>query len=111
MSILSKIVFGLMIMTVATTFITANFNSQLKVSVDMDKTTFRLFKNNSWIVGGIEYNKLFNGTKNVYRIPLGVRLSHFNDSEVFTIMRETDFQNGALIRDIYSFYKNSSNKE
>jgi len=61
----------------------------VKIRVDDDKATFYVFNKNThrWIVGGREYNRLFDGTKLLYRNRSSIKIEIFNTSDTVTIKR------------------------
>jgi len=82
----------------------------VRIRVDNDKTTFYIYENR-WLISGVEYNKLFNGTRLVTRNVSGIHIETFNDSNSFTIIRHTPYNNGAKIIDTYYFEGNITSKE
>lgn len=78
----------------------------VKMRVDDDKTTFYTKNvNNRWVVSGREYNKLYSGSSLSYRdkSTVGVYTLFDEALEESTITRVTGFQNGAVIKDTYTF--------
>lgn len=98
-----KKIIGLLVILIAATSIYVTFNNNLRIRVDNDKSTFYVLENNRWLVSGREYNKLYDGSKLVYRKTAGIKLDNYEQDGLFYITRTTPFSSGAVIKDTYSF--------
>jgi len=99
------ITIGALIVLIAVTSILITLSgSDVQIKVEKTKSTFYTFLNDAWQVTGIEYNSLYNGTKKI-ATPLSskITISSFNDSDLFTIVRNVPYSNGATILDTYTF--------
>jgi hypothetical protein len=77
------------------------YTSQVKLKVATDKTTFYVYLNNSWQIGGNEYNKLYNGTKSISKT--GTTVDSIIVNNTVTIRRVATYQTGTDIIDTYKF--------
>lgn len=83
-----------------------SFLNQVKIRVDEDKTTFYVKnENNRWTVAGREYNRLIDGSSNMYRSKSNIELETIiNESTNETwIIRTTPYIRGPVIIDEYYF--------
>ena len=85
----------------------------VKLRVDEDKSTFYVFNENNsrWQVSGREYNKMYDGTKRMYRDASNILLEYTNDSSTITIKRTTPFKRGPIVIDTYEFNGNITDVE
>jgi len=75
----------------------------VRIRVDNDKSVFYIKEKNRWVISGIEENRLFNGTKLVYRNTKNiVRQNNVTNYSVI-ITRKTPYRNGGMIIDTYEF--------
>lgn len=93
----------LLIIILITSGIYISFDDKVKIYVDNDKTTFYSKIDSRWLVSGREYNKLFDGSSQLYRDVDSIEIKRFNDSNKFTIQRYTSYKKGPLIIDEYVF--------
>ena len=71
------IYFGMLVFILLTSgIIFVKFTSEnLKMRIDGDKTTFYTLENSRWVVSGREFNKLFDGTKLLYRDKSSIKIA------------------------------------
>ena len=82
----------------------------VKIRVDNDKSTFYVY-DDRWFISGVEYNKLFNGNKLIYRHAKDInRFESFVDN-IFSIFRITPYYSGSIINETYRFDSDNTNKE
>lgn len=85
---------------------------QVRMRVDADKSTFYVFNENSrWEVSGREYNKLFDGTRLLYRKSGEITVETHIAPNSVKIERFTPFIRGPVIKDTYYFEGNTTDKE
>ena len=83
-----------------------SLDNKVRIRVDNEKVTFYTKNdNNRFVVSGREYNKLFDGTKLMYRSAKNVEVDTYIDniSNTVTIKRTTPFIRGPTIVDTYFF--------
>jgi len=84
----------------------------VRFRVDSDKTTLYVInENNRWIVGGREYNKLFDGTSQMNRNLSGISVETVISGNDVIIKRTTQYIRGPTIIDTYLFRGNISDKK
>ncbi len=100
-----KKIIGFLIITILATSIYIQFHENVKFRIDEDKTTLYVKENNRWVVGGREKNKMYDGTRLLYRDKSGITLNiSFDEIEqTTTITRTTPFKRGPVIVDTYFF--------
>jgi len=101
-----KFIVGFLVLLITSSIIYIALQGEgVKLRVDKDKTTLYVFEDSRWKIGGKEYNKLFDGTRRLYRDVSNVKIYvHINETtNTTTIIRETPFKRGPFIRDTYYF--------
>ena len=85
----------------------------VKIRVDKDKATFYVFDDNihRWVVGGREYNKLFDGSSLMHRNLSSIYINVTNTSDTVTITRFTKYIRGPIIIDTWFFNGKISDKK
>ncbi len=79
------------------------FQEDVRIRVDDDKTTFYTKNDNSrWVVSGREYNGLFDGTSKMNRRSSEI-VVNYSLGDLIIITRDTPYIRGPLIRDTYTF--------
>ena len=100
-----KLIIGFLILLITSSVVYIQLLHDVKIRVDNDKTTLYVFEDSRWKIGGREYNKLFDGTRRLYRDVSNVKIyAHIDETtNTTTIIRETPFKRGPFIRDTYYF--------
>ena len=101
-----KLIVGFLVLLITSSIIYIALQGEgVKLRVDKDKTTLYVFEDSRWKIGGREYNKLFDGTRRLYRDVSNVKIyTHINETtNTTTIIRETPYKRGPFIRDTYYF--------
>jgi len=101
-----KLIVGFLVLLITSSIIYIALQGEgVKLRVDSDKTTLYVFEDSRWKIGGREYNKLFDGTRRLYRDVSNVKIyTHINETtNTTTIIRETPYKRGPFIRDTYYF--------
>jgi len=101
-----KLIVGFLVLLITSSIIYIALQGEgVKLRVDKDKTTLYVFEDSRWKIGGREYNKLFDGTRRLYRDVSSVKIyTHINETtNTTTIIRETPYKRGPFIRDTYYF--------
>jgi hypothetical protein len=83
--------------------IIVQFGDKARIRVDEDKSTFYVKDGYYWKVSGREYNRLFDGTKQLYRDAQNVRVNNYSNGDEFVIQRTTPYKRGPIIIDTYVF--------
>jgi parallel beta-helix repeat protein len=101
----TKLVIGFLLLILTSYGVYISLQNDVRIYVQNDKSTFYVVEDGRWRISGVEYNKLFNGTKLIYRRARNVEIQTLIDDikETVTIIRKTPFTNGAFIIDTYSF--------
>ena len=101
----TKIIIGVLLITLIATGVYITMGDNVRIRVDNDKSTFYVQENNRWVVGGREYNRLFDGTSQMNRYVSGIEVETDIDnvSETVTIKRTTPYWRGPVIVDTYFF--------
>lgn len=111
----TEITIGFLLLTLLSTGVVyvALQDSDVKIRIDDDKSTFYVLEESRWRVSGREYNKLYSGTRLSYRdlSTIVIETIYNNQTKQTTIKRTTGFQNGAVIIDTYSFDGNINDVE
>jgi len=98
-----KIIGALLLVVMFSGAIYVSFDDKVKIRVDEDKSTFYVKEDSRWVVSGREYNKLMDGTSQLYRRSSKINVSvTYNDSTI-TIKRVTPYIRGPVIVDTYYF--------
>jgi len=84
--------------------------NDLKMRIDLDKTTFYVY-DGRWVISGVEYNRLFNGTKIMYRITSKISVEKEINGNNVMIRRMTPYKNGPVIVDEYYYSGDIKSKE
>jgi hypothetical protein len=81
----------------------------VKIRIDNDKSTFYVVNdNNRWQVAGREYNSIMDGSSKLNRRARDVTVNTTINSTLITVVRNTPYKDGILIRDTYTFDGNIS---
>ena len=85
----------------------------VRVRVDNDKSTFYIKEGGRWLISGVEYNSLWDGTTKMNRISDSLQVTIFTDNEtnITTINRYTTYIRGPQIIDTYIFDSNNEEIE
>lgn len=80
-------------------------DEDVRVRVDEDKSTFYIKEGGRWVISGVEYNSLWDGTSKMNRVSdsLQVNVSINETTNVTTITRYTKYIRGPEIIDTYIF--------
>jgi len=109
-----KQIVGFLIVLITLTSVYVTFSNQVRIRVDRDKTTFYVpSEKYSWIwtVSGREYNKLFDGSKQMNRDLSSIHIdTNISGNDVY-ITRYTKYIRGPVIKDTYYFRGDIKNKE
>ena len=115
-----KIIVGLLVVVILATATYIQLSGQgVRMRIDNDKSVFYVNqsliypdKPSRFIISGIEYNRLFNGTKIVYRDRSSIkRETYINQNQkTVTEYRYTKYKNGPIIEDYY-FYRGDTNSK
>jgi len=90
--------------------VTVIFPNNVKLKVDLKKSTFYIFENGKWVTSGIEYNLLYNGTKTISDKGVAdIKTETVGDS--IKVTRTVSYLNGAKITDTYLFLGNMTDIE
>jgi len=106
-----KMVGALVVILLVSGIVYITFGQEVKIRVDYDKSTIYVFENSRWIVGGREYNKLFDGTSLMYRRLSGSSIETILGDSSVTIKRTTTYIRGPVILDTYYFEGNITEKK
>jgi len=109
-----KVTLGILAILISISIVYITFNNDLKMRIDEDKSTFYVKNDaNRWVVAGREYNKLMDGSSNMYRDRRGITLETLvnNLTNTTTIIRTTPYQRGPVIKDTYFFDGKVTDKE
>ncbi|MDP2671963.1 MAG: hypothetical protein Q8O68_00450, partial [Candidatus Daviesbacteria bacterium] len=102
----TKYLFGtLLIILVSVSLTSIYFGENARIDVGKDKTSFFVNEDSSWVISGVEYNKLYNGSKLLSKISskTAVQTEIDNSSNLVTITRTTPYSSGGLVVDTYIF--------
>jgi len=105
----NKFTIGLIILTLFTSgIVILELNDQVRIRVDQDKSTIYVPHETMpwiWVVGGREYNRLFDGSSIMNRRTSGITIDtvYSNSSDIITVTRMTPYQRGPVIVDTYVF--------
>ncbi|MDX1278568.1 DNRLRE domain-containing protein [Oceanihabitans sediminis] len=85
----------------------------LKMRIDEDKSTFYTLEDSRWKVSGREYNKLFDGSTQLYRDAKNIYVKTYLDevNNITKIERYTPYIRGPVILDTYIFDGNIDDVE
>ena len=99
-----KIMVGFLLVTIVTGITYIQLEKDVKFRIDKDKTTIYVYENR-WVVGGREYNSLFDGTSKMNRRSTELKVSTIIDpvKNTTTITRKTVYIRGPMILDTYTF--------
>jgi len=103
-----NVVLGFLLIIIMSTIVYVQFEN-VKMRVDFDKSTFYTFMDGRHLVAGRESNKMFEGTKRLYRNRGGITVDTFFEGDSFTIVRRTPYIRGPVIIDTWVF--EGSNKD
>lgn len=107
-----KMTIGVLIITLLLSgIIYVSFQGEVRFRVDYDKSTIYVFENSRWIVGGREYNKLFDGSTRMNRRASDIFIEMITAPNSLTIKRTTPYIRGPVIVDTYYFLGNITAKE
>ena len=93
----------LLLLVLISGIVYVTFSNQAKIRIDEDKSTFYVKPESRWLVSGREYNRLFDGTKQLYRDKSGIKIETFEDGNSTLIVRTTPYKRGPVIIDEYFF--------
>ena len=99
-----KRILGALVIIVLATAIYVSVEG-VRIRVDQDASTIYVYENR-WLIGGVEYNKLFSGTKLVYRNLLKSNWNAYFDEEqnTTTIIRETVYRHPNVPRIVDTYF-------
>jgi hypothetical protein len=109
---ITKIIGALLLVIMASGIIYISMGG-VQLKVEKTKTTFNVKENNLWVVSGIEYNKLYSGTKLLKQNTTTSRMETVTNSltkEVY-ITRYANFPGNIQIKDTYYFRGNNTDPE
>ena len=98
---------GLLIIVILAASIAVTMND-VRIKVTPSSTTFYVFQDGVWLVGGVESNALYNGTKSISRGT--TTLSSFPVGMQYKIIRNASYGK-AIVTDTYLFDGISKDKE
>lgn len=97
-----QVIFGLLTILLAAGIIYIQYAGKVQIRVDKDKTTFYV-NDSGWKIAGVEYLRLFNGTKLVNRVTAGIEVWNETIGNDFIVYRKTPYSSGAVIISKYVF--------
>lgn len=104
-----KVIIGFLILVVLTTSIYILLPDKVRIDVGVTKTTFKVFENDVWVLSGIEYTKLFEGSS-LMKANLRTINKTIDGTKVF-ITRTSNFKDGIQAIDTYEFDGGEENVE
>jgi Kelch motif protein len=86
---------------------------EVRFRVDEDKATMYVHPESRWLVGGREYTRMFDGSKimNRDKSTITINTTMDNASGTVTIVRQTGYQRGPVVRETWFFDGTVSDKE
>lgn len=81
----------------------------LRIDVGKTYSTFKVWKNESWVLAGQEYTLIFDGTKKMRASSRTVE--QFTEDENIRIIRTSNFKNNVTVIDTYTFDGNEKDIE
>jgi len=100
---------GLIVLTLLVSgTVVLQLTDQVRLRIDADKTSLYVPHEEYpwiWVVGGREYNRLFDGSSIMNRDKSGITIDTFIDNATngITVVRKTPYQRGPVIVDTYQF--------
>lgn len=94
-----KIFFGSLFIILTSSYFLITFQEEMRIKIDNDKSTFSVFENGKWITTGIEYNKLYNGTKLLK--PINKTIDYYKNESI--MIKRTTYYEKQILYDFYEF--------
>jgi hypothetical protein len=98
-----KIIIGFLVLVVLTASVYILLPGKVRIDVQDTKTTFKVWENNSWILAGTEYTKIYDGTTLMKANNRVVNFTANIEENKTTIYRYSYFKENISVIDIYNF--------
>ena len=101
----TKIIVGVLILFISSSVIYINLQGKAQMRIDNDRTTFYI-NDSGFKITGREYNRLFDGSTQLYRDLSSIKLLYDNSSlsEGFIIItRQTTYKRGPTVLETYKY--------
>ncbi len=110
-----EFIVGLLIMTILTSgIVIVELTDQVRIRIDEDKATMYVPHETMhwiWVVGGREYSRLFDGTKQLNRDKSSIEINYLVNGYQTIILRQTGYQRGPIIIESWFFDGRQSDVE
>ncbi|MHA1690045.1 MAG: hypothetical protein ACTSU7_00275 [Candidatus Heimdallarchaeaceae archaeon] len=80
--------------------------NEVRIDVEKTRTTFQVYEDGEWILSGVEYVNLFDGTKKMRASSRD--LDYFIEGNISTITRTANYKDGIITVEVYVFNGSSS---
>jgi len=97
-----KYIIGFLILVILTSSIYILLPDSVRIDVQKTKTIFRVYENESWVVSGIEYTNLYDGTKKMRAKNREIEYNILQDNKT-EIIRTAYFKENITAIDTYLF--------
>ena len=108
---LNKYFIGFLILVILSASVYILLPNQVRIDVQDTKTTFKVYENNSWILSGTEYTKLYDGSTLMKANNRVVNYTINNVSNTTNLYRYSYFKDGIIAIDNYTFDGSTKDKE
>lgn len=105
----TKWIVGFLTIIIAATVVTVTLMQDVRLKVDATKATFYVYENGKWNISGVEYLKIYNGTRQIKQLSASIDTQKEDNRVVIT--RTARYNNSVTVVDIYSFDGSLRDKE
>lgn len=106
-----KFIIGFLTLVVLTASIYIMLPESVRIDVQQTKTTFKVWENNSWVLSGTEYTKIYDGTTLMKANSRVVNYTVDLETNQSTIYRYAYFKDNISVIDVYQFDGNTESIE
>ena len=104
-----KYIVGFLVLVVLTASVYVLLPDKVRIDVEKTKTIFKVYENGSWVVGGVEYVNLFDGTKKMRAWDRNI--TYDINGNITSIYRDAYYKENISTHEIYIFDGSSEDVE